>query len=44
MLGDRKGIEKQTTTWDKTIIDRSSDLKNWVVVEGVKGRHECKDH
>jgi uncharacterized protein YecE (DUF72 family) len=31
-LGDRKGIEKQTTTWDKTIIDRTSDLKNWVDV------------
>lgn len=29
-LGDRTGIEKQTTTWDKTIIDRTSDLKNWV--------------
>ena len=29
-LGDRKGIEKQTTTWDKTIIDRTNDLKNWV--------------
>ena len=26
-LGDRKGIEEQTTTWDKTIIDRTSDLK-----------------
>jgi len=31
-FGDRKGIEKQTTTWDKTIIDRTSDLKNWVEV------------
>jgi uncharacterized protein YecE (DUF72 family) len=31
-LGDRKGIEKQTTTWDKTIIDRTSDLNNWVDV------------
>jgi uncharacterized protein YecE (DUF72 family) len=31
-LGDRKGIEKQTTTWDKTIIDRTSDFKNWVEV------------
>jgi len=31
-LGDRKGIEKQTTTWDKTIIDRTSELKNWVEV------------
>jgi uncharacterized protein YecE (DUF72 family) len=29
-LGDRKGIEKQTTTWDKAIIDRTSDLRNWV--------------
>jgi uncharacterized protein YecE (DUF72 family) len=29
-LGDRKGIEKQTTTWGKTVIDRTSDLKNWV--------------
>ncbi len=31
-LRDRKGIEKQTTTWDKTVIDRTSDLKNWVEV------------
>jgi uncharacterized protein YecE (DUF72 family) len=29
-FGDRKGIEKQTTTWDKTVIDRTDDLKNWV--------------
>ena len=33
-LGDRKGIEKQTMTWDKTIIDRESDLKNWVELLG----------
>jgi uncharacterized protein YecE (DUF72 family) len=31
-LGDRKGIEKQTTTWDRTVIDRTSDLNNWVDV------------
>jgi uncharacterized protein YecE (DUF72 family) len=31
-LGDRKGIEAETKTWDKTIIDRKSDLKNWVDV------------
>jgi len=31
-LGNRKGIEEQTTTWDKTVIDRQSDLTNWVVV------------
>jgi uncharacterized protein YecE (DUF72 family) len=29
-LGDRKGIEKQTMTWDKTIVDRDDDLRNWV--------------
>jgi uncharacterized protein YecE (DUF72 family) len=29
-LGDRKGIEEQTTTWDKVIVDRKRDLKNWV--------------
>src|SRR6266705_1874656 len=29
-LGDRKGIEKQTTTWDKVIVDRREDLTHWV--------------
>ena len=28
-LGDRKGIEALTTTWDKTVIDRADDLRNW---------------
>jgi uncharacterized protein YecE (DUF72 family) len=28
-LGDRKGIEKLTTTWDKPVVDRRADLKNW---------------
>ena len=31
-LGDRHGIEKITQEWDKTVIDRKSDLKNWVDV------------
>jgi uncharacterized protein YecE (DUF72 family) len=31
-LGDRKGIEEQTKTWDKTVVDRTCDLKNWVDV------------
>ena len=31
-LGDRKGIEEQTKTWDKVIVDRSSDLAEWVKV------------
>ena len=29
-LGNRKGIEKLTTTWDKTIVDREHDLARWV--------------
>jgi hypothetical protein len=31
-VGNRKEIEEQTKTWDKTIVDRTSDLKNWVEV------------
>lgn len=30
-LGNRKGIEEQTTTWDKAVIDRQNDLRSWVV-------------
>jgi uncharacterized protein YecE (DUF72 family) len=29
-LGDRKGIERVTRVWDKTVVDRKSDLTNWV--------------
>jgi uncharacterized protein YecE (DUF72 family) len=29
-LGDRKGIEQLTKVWDKTIIDRTSELQEWV--------------
>jgi len=29
-LGDRKRIEEQTKTWNKTVIDRCEDLTNWV--------------
>jgi uncharacterized protein YecE (DUF72 family) len=29
-LGDRKGIEELTKTWDKTIVDRTRDLEDWV--------------
>ena len=32
LLGDRKGIEKQTKVWDKVIVDRSRELRNWVDV------------
>ena len=29
-LGDRKSIEEQTTIWDKTVVDRTSELSSWV--------------
>ena len=29
-LGNRKQIETMTTVWDKTILDRTSDLRDWV--------------
>ena len=29
-LGDRKQIEEQTTTWDKTVVDRTTELSSWV--------------
>jgi uncharacterized protein YecE (DUF72 family) len=29
-LGDRKGIENVTKTWDKIVVDRSSQLAGWV--------------
>ena len=28
-LGDRKGIEEKTKTWDKTIVNRSAELADW---------------
>src|SRR6266566_2783209 len=33
-LGDRKGIEDQTKTWDKVIVNRSSDLAEWAEILG----------
>ena len=32
LLGDRKGIEKQTKVWDKVIVNRSKELHSWVDV------------
>ncbi len=29
-LGDRKGIEEKTKTWDKVIVDRQGELHEWV--------------
>ena len=37
-LGDRKGIEEKTKTWDKVIVDRRGDLLEWV--ELLKNVHK----
>lgn len=29
-LGDRKGIETKTESWDKVIVDRSREMEQWV--------------
>src|SRR6202171_2829248 len=34
LLGDRKGIEKETKVWNKVIVDRSSELNEWVNILG----------
>jgi len=33
-LGDRKGIEEQTKTWDKVIVDRRAELSEWAEILG----------
>jgi uncharacterized protein YecE (DUF72 family) len=35
LLGDRKEIEKETKVWNKIIVDRGSELKEWA---GILGR------
>lgn len=38
-LGDRKGIEKQTKTWNKVIVDRHAELSEWAeILEKVHQR------
>lgn len=37
-LGDRKGIEATTRTWDRTVVDRGADLDQWLpLVRGLLG-------
>jgi len=49
-LGSRKEIEEQTTTWDKTIIDREVEISEWVqilkrvVARGVKAFAYANNH
>jgi uncharacterized protein YecE (DUF72 family) len=33
-LGDRKGIEEQTKTWDRVIVDRRAELSEWAEILG----------
>jgi uncharacterized protein YecE (DUF72 family) len=38
-LGDRKGIEALTKVWDKTIVDRNGEMREWVkFLSGVQKR------
>ncbi len=38
-VGDRKKIEEETRTWDKTIVDRTAALADWVdVLRGIQSR------
>jgi uncharacterized protein YecE (DUF72 family) len=39
-IGDRKGIEEKTKTWNKIIVDRSGDLAEWVEI--LKTVHQRK--
>jgi uncharacterized protein YecE (DUF72 family) len=49
-LGDRKGIEEQTKTWDKTIIGREAEIAEWVeilkrvVARGIKAFAYANNH
>jgi uncharacterized protein YecE (DUF72 family) len=29
-LGNRKGVEEKTTTWNETVVDRTEELDSWV--------------
>ena len=38
-IGDRKGIEERTKVWNRTIVDRTEDLRDWVeIVRGLTRR------
>jgi uncharacterized protein YecE (DUF72 family) len=39
-LGDRKGIEEKTKTWDKVIVNRSQELTEWVEI--LRNAHKRK--
>lgn len=38
-LGDRKGIERKTTRWDRLIVDRRRDMGRWIpAIRGILDR------
>ena len=37
-IGDRKGIEEQTKVWNRTLVDRTEDLREWIKVLGRAAR------
>jgi uncharacterized protein YecE (DUF72 family) len=37
-IGDRKGIEEQTKVWNRTLIDRTGDLREWIKILSDVGR------
>jgi uncharacterized protein YecE (DUF72 family) len=41
-LGDRKQIEKLTTSWDRTMIDRRSSVEQWVPVVSALRREQIR--
>jgi uncharacterized protein YecE (DUF72 family) len=50
LLGDRKGIEEITKSWDKVVVNRAADIRNWVkylrpiVSRGEKLYVYCNNH
>lgn len=39
-IGDRKGIERKTKTWDKVIVDRTKDMEWWIPrIQAFLDRH-----
>jgi uncharacterized protein YecE (DUF72 family) len=50
LLGDRKGIEAVTKTWNKIVVDRTHDIQDWVkflrpiVRRGEKLFVYCNNH
>jgi hypothetical protein len=42
-LGDHKEIEKITTVWNKTVVDRTAELQSWVSGTTTPSNENCLD-